>query len=828
MMSEAGSDVTPPEMTSRPPPPLQREQRRAADIVRLLGMYRPLLDACFIDFFSRGLWAQLPPAWQEALAAAPPRQLAAALLGAGGGPEGVPGGSPGGGGPWPLSLLAFVAAARALALPRGRPGGGAPRPPCHSPRLHPLLRRHVKAKKQHEIRRLGKVLQRLSEATGCDRVVDVGSGQGHLSRFLAFGLGLSVTAVEGDGRLAALAERFDRELLRELAKKRARGAGGGSLPPPHHPKSTPRNPKPPPGSPPKKNPAPLWPRCPRHVAGRLDPGAPGEEFLLPPTPGQGPPVRNPLRGEPGGGQRVLLTGLHACGDLSVALLRHFARSPHVAAVTSAACCYMKLSTRPQPQNLGSQPQNPGSQPPNPAPLPQNLGLQPQNPAPLPQNLGPQPQDPSPQPQNLDSQSQITSPQPQNLGSQPQNPALHLPDPSPQPQNLGSQPQNPTPLPQNLIPQPQDSCPQPQNLGLQPQDLIPQPQKSGPRSQISSPQPLNLGPQPQSPNFQPPAPASQPQNLGPQPQNLGLQPQNPNCQNPAPAPHPQNPTPQPPNLAPHPQNLGPQPQNPNSQPQNPTPQPTNLGPQPPNFGPQLPNLGPHPQNLGSQPQNPNSQPQNPPPEPQNPPPQPQNPPPPPVGYPLSSWVSGLRGHELSFRAREAACHALEAFAGQLQGGGSSQLRPPGHGAAPQSPGPTASPQHPRVRPGRTALSLGGPDSARQQELLAFRCLALLLAPLVESLILLDRLLYLREQGFQCALLPLFDPRFSPRNLVLVAARAPLEGVLGGLGDSSEEEEGEEEEEEEEEEGGEEGAWPPNLGSKKYSKKQNIDTKNAAKP
>uniref|UniRef100_A0A493TJE6 Uncharacterized protein n=1 Tax=Anas platyrhynchos platyrhynchos TaxID=8840 RepID=A0A493TJE6_ANAPP len=120
----------------------------------------------------------------------------------------------------------------------------------------------------------------------------------------------------------------------------------------------------------------------------------------------------------------------------------------------------------------------------------------------------------------------------------------------------------------------------------------------------------------------------------------------------------------------------------------------------------------------------------------------------------------------------------------------------------------------------------PSSARQQELLAFRCLTLLLAPLVESLILLDRLLYLREQGFQCALLPLFDPRFSPRNLVLVAARAPLEGVLGGLGDSSEEEEEEEEEGEEEEE--EEGAWPPSPGCKKSGKKQNIDTKNAAKP
>lgn len=40
---------------------------------------------------------------------------------------------------------------------------------------------------------------------------------------------------------------------------------------------------------------------------------------------------------------MLLTGLHACGDLSVALLRHFALCPHVVGITSVACCYMKLS-----------------------------------------------------------------------------------------------------------------------------------------------------------------------------------------------------------------------------------------------------------------------------------------------------------------------------------------------------------------------------------------------------------------------------------------------------------------------------------------------------
>uniref|UniRef100_A0A803WFQ7 Methyltransferase domain-containing protein n=1 Tax=Ficedula albicollis TaxID=59894 RepID=A0A803WFQ7_FICAL len=165
------------------------EQRRAADITRLLLLYRPLLDAFIVDFFTEDLWAQLPPAWQPALASATPAQLAGLL-----------GGRAGPGAAWPLSLLAFAAAARALAFPRGSPGGS-PRPPCQSSRLHPLLRRHVKPKKQHEIQRLSQLLQRLSQATGCERVVDIGAGQGHLSRILSFGLGLSVTAVDSDGRL---------------------------------------------------------------------------------------------------------------------------------------------------------------------------------------------------------------------------------------------------------------------------------------------------------------------------------------------------------------------------------------------------------------------------------------------------------------------------------------------------------------------------------------------------------------------------------------------------------------------------------------------------
>ncbi|NWW84772.1 RRNAD protein, partial [Rhynochetos jubatus] len=347
--------------------------------------------------------------------------------------------------------------------------------------------------------------------------------QGHLSRFLAFGLGLSVTAVEGDGRLVGMAERFDQELLRELEKM---GVPGNEGPPgrcqnrPHRPTS------------------PLTPRGPRHVAGRLDPGAPWGEFLLPPDPpGAGPAARNPLGGPGGseGGERVLVTGLHACGDLSPALLRHFARSPSVLAVASVACCYMKLSTPPQPP----------------------------------------------------------------------------------------------------------------------------------------------------------------------------------------------------------------------------------------------------------------------------------------AYPLSACVAGLPGHELSYRAREAACHALEEYRGRLRRE-SGCLRVHCYRAVLETLIRAADPgkKRPRVQTVKKAHALTFPQYARlglpcvgldpaavaldseavgamleqQHKVVAFFSLTLLLAPLVETLILLDRLLYLREQGFHCALVPLFDPRFSPRNLVLVAARTPLDTVLSGLDEDSDEDAG----------------------------------------
>ncbi|CAI7935535.1 protein RRNAD1 isoform X1 [Podarcis lilfordi] len=69
------------------------------------------------------------------------------------------------------------------------------------------------------------MVKRLSELTGCRQVVDVGAGQGHLSRFLAFGLGLSVTTIEGDPRLVAQAAKFDQEVVQALRKEGAKRGG---------------------------------------------------------------------------------------------------------------------------------------------------------------------------------------------------------------------------------------------------------------------------------------------------------------------------------------------------------------------------------------------------------------------------------------------------------------------------------------------------------------------------------------------------------------------------------------------------------------------------
>nr|XP_032831751.1 protein RRNAD1 [Petromyzon marinus] len=351
----------------------RQQQQLASHIVRMLGAHRHILDAYIVEFFTENHWEKLPARWREVLDQLTPAQLGSLLLC--GERRGLPS-------VWPLSLLAFRAACSALRLPRvprgsvtgsaggtGTAGGAGPtggtpefrQNPCQSALLQHLYRVHVKPKKQHEIQRLGMLVRHLCDEVGCEEVVDVGSGQGHLSRFLGLGLGLGVTAVEADPALVSAAVRLDRQLLATAARKHGAAGGTGDA-------------------------APVRP--PRHRVGRVDATASWQQFVAllrdAPGPGSGdtggPICGDPEEGLPGradggaaaavtsvatdgpidrpidapvcgpaDGPGVVLTGLHACGDLSAALLRLFVRCPCVRAVTSVACCYMKLSTCEQQQ-----------------------------------------------------------------------------------------------------------------------------------------------------------------------------------------------------------------------------------------------------------------------------------------------------------------------------------------------------------------------------------------------------------------------------------------------------------------------------------------------
>ncbi|XP_073495609.1 methyltransferase-like protein 25B [Phyllobates terribilis] len=524
---------------------LEQNKLLAVNISRVLSVYGHIADSYIIEFFTDNLWETLPGCWRLVLSDLTAPELADLLLSKSNTRNASYRSV------WPLSLLALKVTAQTLSFQRTpRPDVGSAnkkRPAefqsnhCQSSLLDPLFRKHVKPKKQHEIQRLGKLVKKLSDVTGYDHVVDVGSGQGHLSRVLSFGHGLYVTALEADHNLVSMAIKFDRDLIYMLKKEPMKPTKIAT-----YDITSIKSARPP-----------------RHVSACVDPQASWEEFMHQLTNNKetGSNTSPAFTQDPimaaclsvssldqlhfTQKDNFILTGLHACGDLSVAMLRHFTECPHIIGITSVACCYMKLTTSEVPRPPG-----------------------------------------------------VLAP-----------------------------------------------C----------------------------------------------------------------------C---------------------------------------------------------------HPDSSLQQ-----------------------------YGYPISSWVSGLPGHKLSYKSREVACHAIEDYIERLKGE-SDMLRIHCYRAVLEMVIRGIDPTMKRagVQTIKNAHKLLFTEYAKQglrrvgldpdtplnhtlveamlsqhQKVVAFFSLALLLAPLVETLILLDRMIFLQENGFHCDVVPLFKPDFSPRNLVLVAAKGvhPLRAVLEGI-------------------------------------------------
>ncbi|KAM7294379.1 protein RRNAD1 [Ixodes scapularis] len=168
---------------------------------------------------------------------------------------------------------------------------------------------------------------------------------------------------------------------------------------------------------------------------------------------------------------------------------------------------------------------------------------------------------------------------------------------------------------------------------------------------------------------------------------------------------------------------------------------------------------------------------------------------PVGYPMSRHILSLGERaRLSYQAREVACHALEAYLSRLREEPSllkihcyralletvivrnyADLKHSGLGSVKRAAAMTFA-EYARKALRKFPLPISEEDlNAPELESLLkewkrvvlFYSLRLLLAPVVESLVLTDRALYLSEHGISSCLVPLFDPNLSPRNIVLLA-------------------------------------------------------------
>ena len=261
----------------------------ASALVAFLREHGWVLEAHPVQLLTRRPLRRLPPAWLDELNAAD----AAAWLA-----------PPPGAAPQPGSLAAWFARAAALAMPREAVhegcaplwqgvGEGVAKAPKACVRLEEL---HTSAKKAHELSRFAACVAALAQRSGCGRVVDAGAGCGRLGGALAARYALRVTGLERDADAVQRAARrrawLDADAQRRGADANTDDAGCVTL--------------------------------------QADVDARAADCVaLPP------------------GERAVLTGLHACGELTVDVLRLFCSQPDTyAAVAVAGCCYQHASSFP--------------------------------------------------------------------------------------------------------------------------------------------------------------------------------------------------------------------------------------------------------------------------------------------------------------------------------------------------------------------------------------------------------------------------------------------------------------------------------------------------
>ncbi|XP_021866670.1 uncharacterized protein [Spinacia oleracea] len=200
--------------------------------------------------------------------------------------------------------------------------------------LNSVLSQGMNPKKKHEVEVLSSVVSCITRKIGAQTVIDVGAGQGYLSLVLAFQYQLPVVAIDASSHHGIVTNvRAERIKKHYAAKLRNSGSARGQ---------------------PKM---PTTMTC--HVLSssmlRSFSNYCCQQDEFDKKEHNGKSSKNTSSrfeiadqllssaADSDNGSSLLLAGLHACGDLSVTMLRAFAECKEVKAVISIGCCYNLLS-----------------------------------------------------------------------------------------------------------------------------------------------------------------------------------------------------------------------------------------------------------------------------------------------------------------------------------------------------------------------------------------------------------------------------------------------------------------------------------------------------
>ncbi|KAJ4726569.1 methyltransferase-like protein 25 isoform X2 [Melia azedarach] len=283
-------------------------------IVDFLKPFTFLINAHVVNFFNRRLWEAVNKEWIECLRNESIENLL--LI-----PSGIVQDH------WPDSLKEFVLNLKSLVLPREKADLRTVLPGFQVTSVNAVLAQGMNLKKKHEVEILSAVVSSVAKTVKAYTIVDVGAGQGYLAQVLSFQYQHSVVAIDAcshHGKITnARAERIKKHYAAQMRKF---GSGNKS------------------------------PNVPKIITCRvlsIDMLKALTNMSLQSDDAEQP--QRILRNQECVGQKLqsscsadsetslVLAGLHACGDLSVTMLKTFVECKEVKAIVSIGCCYNLLS-----------------------------------------------------------------------------------------------------------------------------------------------------------------------------------------------------------------------------------------------------------------------------------------------------------------------------------------------------------------------------------------------------------------------------------------------------------------------------------------------------